>query len=343
LSNHYKMSMGIHSKQIIIRHAAIWICIMFNFIFLTSISGSLVSSVVWVLMLLFNFSFSYYALLLYIWPNYFENGKFQSLFLFLLLILFFNVVYITLIEIIVPYFGGKTFLQGKPLDVMIPKFLVNFSYITFASLGSYFNWLGIKKAEEAEKIDQNAIELELMILKNQFHSHLTFNFLNFCYNKIRRLSAEAANSIEEFSFMLRYSLKGGAEELICLREEVEYIENYISFQKCLTNDLHVEFIYEGELSNTYILPRIFSIFIENSFKHGILHDFQNPVIIHIKSFQGEVYFNIKNQKSNSKGFIESGIGLKNVKQILQLFYPCNHLLKITDMGNIFTCNLIIKT
>jgi LytS/YehU family sensor histidine kinase len=224
------------------------------------------------------------------------------------------------VKILIPYFGGSLQWTDKPFAFLLKKTLVNFSYVIFASLGSYFNWRGIIQIESDLEIDKRIIEAEFRLLKSQFHSHLTFNFLNFCYTKIRRFSHETAASVEEFSDMLRYSLKDKKEETVLLSEEIEYIENCISFQKCLTDELYVEFSYKGEIANVFILPRILVVFIENSFKHGVLNDSKNPIYIFINVLPAEIRFHIKNKKSNQI-YMESGIGLQNIKQILQLFYP----------------------
>src|SRR6185295_12507587 len=170
------------SKQDITRHVIVWTCVVLYFILFSSISGSFISKIVWNLVLLFNFSFSYYTLLLYILPNLLVKKKLYFLLLFVLLTFLFIGIYTLLIELIIPNLAGKTALVGKPFNIKIPKFLINFSYVIFAAVGTYYNRAGVKKAKEAETIDQNFIKLELMILKSQFHSHLTFNFLNFCYN-----------------------------------------------------------------------------------------------------------------------------------------------------------------
>lgn len=329
------------SKQDITRHLIVWVCVTLYFIFFSSISGRLISKIVWNLLLLANFSFSYYTLLFFILPNLIEKRRLYFLLLFVLLICLFFAVYILLIDFIIPNLGAKTALYGKPFNVKAPKFLINFSYVIFASVGTYYNRFGIKKVKEAETIDQNTIEIELMILKSQFHSHLTFNFLNFCYNKIRHLSSETANTIEEFAFMLRYSLQEESKKLICLQKEIEYIQKFISFQKCLNHSLYVEFKYEGELSSTYIPPKILVVFIENAFKHGILHNPKTPIIIYIKSFQTNLFFCVQNHKSNQKSLMESGIGLENIKQILTLFYPNNHFLEIKNSNKLFICELTL--
>ncbi len=337
----YLKLQGFFLKQTRNRHLAVWILFFLNTIFLTSITGSMTSKLIWYTTVLFNFSFSYYALLLYIWPHIFMKRKLISFLLLIIVVFFFICIYYAQVEILIPYFGGHLRWTGEPFNFLFKKIFGNFSYILFASLGSYLNWRGIIQVETDLETDKKIIEAELRLLKSQFHSHLTFNFLNYCYNKIRYFSPETASSVEEFSDMLRYSLNDRGEDKISLIKEIKYIENCISFQKCLTDEAYVKFNYKGEIDNAYILPRILAVFIENSFKHGVLNDSKNPINIFINSSNDEISFHIKNRKNNQI-YTESGIGIQNIRQILQLFYPQRHELNIIDADGLFSCELILK-
>ena len=328
-------------KQTRNRHLVVWFLILLKFIFFTSITGSIESKIAWYSTLMLNFSLTYYALLIFVWPAIFTKRKYIYFLSLIALALFFFSVYYIQVEILIPSLGGNLIWTGRPVDFQLRKILVNFSYVIFASLGSFFNWRGIIQVENNLEMDKMIKEAEFRLLKSQFHSHLTFNFLNFFYNRIRQFSYETATSVEEFSNMLRYSLKGTGEERVSLSKEIEYIESCISFQKCLTDELYVNFNHKGEIVDVYILPRILAVFIENSFKHGVLNDSQTPITIFISSMDGEIIFQIKNRKNNQI-YVESGIGIQNIRQILQLFYPQRHELNITDADGIFSCELILR-
>jgi two-component system LytT family sensor kinase len=241
-----------------------------------------------------------------------------------------------------PLIGGKHPLEFTPLSTIIQNNVLLFSYVIFASLGSYFNWINIKRIEDDIKMDKEIIEIEYLFLKNQFYSHLTFNFLNFCYQKIKNISPKAATSVEEFSDILRYSLKATAGLPVLLEKEIEYIENCISFHKSLTTDLNIAFSYEGDLKNIYVFPRILIVFIENSLKHGVCHDPHNPILVSIQSFQNKILFNIENKKSYQIKADESGIGIKNIEQVLHFFYPNTHKLTIISNSDLFSCELQLE-
>jgi two-component system LytT family sensor kinase len=328
------------STQSLKRHLIVWFLVLIKFSCFTSISGSFISKIVWVTTLMLNFSFSYYILLLYIWPNIFDKKQFYFILLILLSALLFIAIYYLQVEILIPNLKGNLIWQGKRFTFQLKKFLINFSYVFFSSLGSYYNLRGIKQAEKWAKSERETVNQKLVFLKNQFHSHLTFNFLNFCYNRIRHFSLDTASYIEEFSYMLRYSLSNNLDQFIALEKEIEYINKFISFQRCITDDLQVSFIYEGEFSVS-ILPRILVVYIENSFRHGVLQDHSNPIIIRIRSSSKEIFFSVMNKKSNQQIFFGSGMSLENVNRMLQLFYPNRHSLSIINNNLLFSCELRI--
>ena len=82
-------------------------------------------------------------------------------------------------------------------------------------------------------------------------------------------------------------------------------------------------------------------FVENAFKHG---DISSEIIrISIESKGNEILFHQRNKISTSKKDINSGIGIKNVTQRLDLIYGENYSLKITSENGFYETNLIIKT
>jgi two-component system LytT family sensor kinase len=325
------------------RHIIVWFFVALHFTFFTTIVGSIASQVIWVMTLLINFLFTFYVLLFFIWPGIFEKNKPVFILWFICLTIFFLFFYYIQVEQLIPKFGGRLFFTGKPLNIMISKFLINYSFIIFPSLGTYYNKKGINDIKKLLDKEKGIMERELSFLKNQFHSHLTFNFLNFCYNKVRLFSTDAANSIEEFSDLLRYSLKYKAEELVPLVKEIEYIKNYISFQKYITNNIDVNFHCKGEIEGTYIIPRILIVFVENLIKNSITDEVSNPVNINIEAVSDRIKFSIESKKNKNKSLIELKAALKGVMEILEIFYSNNYQLEISDRDDIVICELNLIT
>lgn len=328
------------SKQILLRHLAAWLSIVIYYIIYSTIEGSALVKTAWIFLLIINYSFAYYTLVLFIWPKIISEKKWiYSILIISSFILFCSFFYFQL-TVITPWLGGIHPMIYWPFNEFINNALKLFSYILFTSIGTYYNWIGIKKIEEDLKMDKDIIEMEFLFLKNQFHSHLTFNFLNFCYNKIHRFSPLTSSSIEGFSDILRYSLNTSNKPVI-LEKEIEYIANYISFQKFLTPNIDVQISHKGDLTNSYILAKTLATFIEFFFQDKLFNVSQRPNIFFIESTQNEIIFKIKNTKNRQKKIMPPE-ELQNFEQLLQSFYGNNYSLKTYDNNDFFSWELNIK-
>jgi hypothetical protein len=332
---------SILSKQTIFRHLAAWLLIVIYYIFYSKIEGSILVKTAWIFLLIINYSFAYYTLVLFIWPKILSEKKLLYSILILFSVTFFCSFFYFQLTIIIPQLGGMHPMIYWPFNVFINNALKLYLYIFFTSIGTYNNWIGLKEIKEDQKINRDIIEMEFIFLKNQFHSHLTFNFLNFCYNRVRIFSPPSANSIEEFADILRYSLTTSPDRPVLLEKEIGYIENYISFQKFLNPNLKAQLNYKGDITSVYILPKTFGFFVEYFFKNKLFHPPTKTTIILIESSKSEVVFNIKNIKKELNIFINSE-ELQNIEQILQSFYGSQHSLQLQDNDEFFSCDLKLQ-
>lgn len=120
-----------------------------------------------------------------------------------------------------------------------------------------------------EELEVSFYKLQNNMLNIQINNHFLFNTLNAIANlALRDDSIETYKAIIELSKMFRYSLKKSGE-LISIKDEVEYLRNYINLQKLRFRDKLVV-VYDIDL-NLYDMLIPFNILqpiIENSFKHG---------------------------------------------------------------------------
>jgi two-component system LytT family sensor kinase len=332
---------SIFSKQILYRHLIAWLSIVIYYTLYSTIEGSVLVKTVWIFLLIVNYSFAYYTLVLFVWPKILTEKKLLYSILILLSIAFFCTFFYFQLTVITPWLGGMHPMIYWSLNEFINNTLKLFSYVLFTSIGTYYNWVGVKKIEADLQIDRGLIDMEFLFLKNQFHSHLTFNFLNFCYNKIRGVSSLTSDSVEEFSDILRYSLSTSADGPVLLEKEIEYIKNYISFQKFLSPNLEVQVNYKGDLINTHILPKSLGSVVEYFFKDKAFNNIQKPIIIFIESVQNEIIFKIKIVNTQQNILIENK-ELQYIEQLLQPFYNNKYSIQILDNDNLFSCELKLE-
>jgi LytS/YehU family sensor histidine kinase len=95
-----------------------------------------------------------------------------------------------------------------------------------------------------------------------------------------------------------------------------------------------------------IAPLIFTPFLENSFKHGVNQISEGFVDILLDVKDKNVILQIENSKPARQQVMNhkrasGGIGLVNVRRRLDLLYPENYALKITEEADKYKVNLTL--
>lgn len=330
-------------KNVMARHAMIWGFLMIYIIYSNFVEGSAFTKTVYLFCFTTNLAICYYLLLLIIFPNLIERKNILFIFgLFLVFTIFLSWDYFHLKKIL-PYFGGTTPRNQLSSFEFFKSSGLIFSFILFSALGSYLNRKSVEQFKELIEKEKNVISSELNFLKNQFNSHLTFNFFNFCYAKMLSISPKTAESVEDFTEMLHYPLKNKLNKKASLTEEIEYINQFIRVQNLISSEMYVNINVTGEIQNYHITPMILSVFVENAFKHGIFNEPENPIAILLNTTENNIQFEIKNKKKNQKTLIETGIGLENIQQILELFYKNKYTLSVENSINTYSVKLHLNT
>ncbi|UII31049.1 sensor histidine kinase [Fulvivirga ulvae] len=208
----------------------------------------------------------------------------------------------------------------------------------FLLLWGYEQWKWLKSL----KADKTAAELAL--LKTQINPHFFFNTLNNLYSLTVKHSDDAPKVILKLSDMMRYTIYEGKKSLVSVKEEIEYLNNYIDLHKIRYHKrVDISFSHEVD-DHDQVAPLLFIILLENAFKHGVESLSDGAYIdMHLTGNGKNICFSIKNNFDPAQKSAPAGIGLDNLKRRLDLIYPERHQLAITDEGGIFTANLSINT
>jgi LytS/YehU family sensor histidine kinase len=140
------------------------------------------------------------------------------------------------------------------------------------------------------------------------------------------------------------------ERRVLLTKEIQYIHNYLDLEKLRQpKEADIRFTTAGAMSEQMVAPLLFVPFLENSFKHGLNHYLQGGGFVHLHlHVQGEdLEFRIENSKAMESVPRQNhprsgGIGLTNVRQRLDLLYPENHTLTVSDEPNCYAVTLHLK-
>lgn len=241
----------------------------------------------------------------------------------------------------VPYLGGHIFYQKYPISMLLKDNILYYSIFGTAGVASFFFRLNTYKIKLQAEKEYDLLNRELNYIKNQFNSHITFNFLNYCYSKIHRQLPEIAESIDVFSEILRYNLKVKADIKVPLAEEINHINNFITLQKKLDNKANIKFELTIDIKNELIVPHILIYFIENAFKFGIFIDSEYSIEIALAIKNDSLNLKVKNKVDNNVVMNEI-TSYHSIRQILNNHYPNNYSLHSEKCGNYYHVTLSIK-
>lgn len=178
-----------------------------------------------------------------------------------------------------------------------------------------------QKLKEAEAARAQA---ELYNLRSQINPHFLLNTLNNIYALTAIDTERAQEAIMQLSRLLRHMLYDNQEEAVSIRDEIQFLQNYVNLMKIrLTDTVDVKFEVSYDSSEIKIAPLLFISLIENAFKHGVSPTEPSYIHITLSATRKLVVFHIANSNhpKTSRDRSGHGIGLQQVQRRLDLAYP----------------------
>ncbi len=220
---------------------------------------------------------------------------------------------------------GRMHRIPDALDTLlfIVRDIINFAIFATAAtcikLAQQWMW-----AEEARRNAEAArADAELSNLRNQINPHFLLNTLNNIYALTAFDTQKAQESIQELSRMLRHILYEYQQPTVPLKDEIEFIENYVKLMKIrLPQTVEVTFTTHYTKSNVEVAPMIFISLVENAFKHGVSPTKPSFIHISIEADERTITCDIQNSNHPKAAGDHSGhgIGLQQVQRRLELSY-----------------------
>lgn len=227
--------------------------------------------------------------------------------------------------------------SGWDLEILLPD-LIAFSSVSF---------LRFAFANEYKKraLEKQNYQLQIDALKAQLNPHFLFNTLNSIYGMSLLENKETPQYILRMSDMMRYVLYESNDEKVSLEKEVTFIENYLLMESKRYANMKLHFSAQNIDDNTEIAPLILLPFVENAVKHGAHLVKENTVVnCRIVLDNGKLFFGLENDVSSEmqQSSIFNGVGIKNVKARLELYYEGKYDLKILDKEDKYVVDLSIE-
>lgn len=229
------------------------------------------------------------------------------------------------------------------INVLVKSFYLFVTWFTYALINflierRYYN-----------KLKLATLESELSLLKSQTNPHFLFNSLNSLYASSYKFGDyNTAEAIAQMSAILRYMLHKNQLPTVSIQNELEHIEDYIALQKFRYQEkLSVNFSYSIS-QDLFIAPMLMMPLIENAFKYGVITNELNIIEITLVYHDNMLIFSVSNfDKSEiikqNKNYQDSGLGLNNLRQRLELIYSNRHKLEYKKANEYYIATLELKT
>ncbi|MDE7443872.1 MAG: histidine kinase [Muribaculaceae bacterium] len=212
--------------------------------------------------------------------------------------------------------------------------------LTISFVKELYEQLLLKKKIEAQR------DLaELAVFKAQISPHFMFNTLNSLYSLVIGTSEKAENAFIKFTDILKYTYVTIEKEAVPLKEEIEYIQNYIDLQLIrLNTHTIVNWSYDVDNEQMMVPPMLMLTFVENSFKYGASTSKDCVIYIHLDVKNGHLEFETQNSimKHADEFRKDVPIGIENCRSRLAGLFPMNHSLDVNEDNGIFKVLLKIQ-
>ncbi|MEP0714325.1 MAG: sensor histidine kinase, partial [Algoriphagus sp.] len=228
---------------------------------------------------------------------------------------------------------GKENYLREHHDVLMLMLLIPIPF--FLLLWVFEQWKRMRDLETQKN------KAELAMLKNHINPHFLFNTLNNLYGLCVEKSDLAPEVVLMLSEMMRYTIYEGKENEVLLSKEVEYLESFLALHKLRHRQIpKIEFqlnLVEG----LKVAPLLFIVPVENAFKHGVEKLTEGAFVrIDLSANQEKLSFRVNNNYDLEGENTGKGIGLENLRRRLELTYPGQHSLQISQQNGIY--NLVLE-
>ena len=249
-----------------------------------------------------------------------------------------------------PQFDDRPRPQFKePRPFIGPAELTNTLALIFLmgmNLGVKLYYKADKDRNRMQQLEKENLKQRLNYLRYQISPHFFMNTLNNIHALVDIDPEKAKKSIVELSKLMRHIVYDGDTNISPLSDEVQFLQNYIALMKMrFTGMVKVNTDFPAMTSQKGIAPLILAIFAENAFKHGVSYKSPSNIDMTLRCHNNEfILFTCKNSKRKDgakEKDLDGGIGLRNVKNRLELIYSDRYHIDIKDTEDNYKVRLLL--
>lgn len=207
------------------------------------------------------------------------------------------------------------------MDEAFPSLKVAFTFMFLSLLAGnavlfFKNWKAA--AIQQEELKRAHLALQYQSLKDQVKPHFLFNSLSSLATLINTDTEKATEFVHKLSDVYRYVLEQRENELVPLKEDLKFMEDYVFLQKIrFGENLRIRNNMELDLKRM-VIPLSLQMLVENAIKHNEISS-DHPLLIELSS-TGKGHIIVKNKLQRKEVSEPSlGTGLENLKKQITWF------------------------
>jgi signal transduction histidine kinase len=201
--------------------------------------------------------------------------------------------------------------------------------------------------ENAREAKSLAHQAQLRMLRYQLNPHFLFNTLNAIRGLILEDPQRSRRMISELADFLRYSLDGQGNEGT-VGDELEAIENYLAIQRTrFEQNLDAEVLADPSALAVPLPSFLIHPLVENAIKHG-MKSYITPLKLRIEITRENLTLKIRVSNSghlvpkHDHSYQDTGIGLKNITDRLELAFPGRHTFGVSEKDGCVTAEIELQ-
>lgn len=186
------------------------------------------------------------------------------------------------------------------------------------------------------ELQEEYIKMQYRQLKNQINPHFLFNSLNVLVSLINKDADRASEYVKKLSEVYRYVLTYDTKDMVTLREELDFIKNYMEI---LILRFGEGLSFKAEVGKEYlscsIPPMALQLLVENAVKHNVITP-SCPLAIRVFTDDGVLCVS-NNVNLRTRVESSNGVGLNNLNEKYR--FLANKEIRICVDKSVYTVKL----
>ncbi len=213
--------------------------------------------------------------------------------------------------------------SGQVWDIYIPGLFYVLQFSIFHAYEYYVDNQAKLKLESV--LRESVLKSELATLKAQLNPHFLYNVFNTISASVPPEQEKTREMIANLSDLFRYQLRASQSEFVPLKDEIDFIKQYLLLEKArFGNRLKITIDISEDLLQKPVPPMLLQPLVENAVKHGISESIAGGEIkISVRELAGKLQFEIVDTGIGVKDLtdlVNKGVGITNTKLRLEKMF-----------------------